>query len=335
MSSVKMTKVHRGWLAMLWAGGVLLLVVAAGCGNDGRSVPQGEQTPLGGSTGEGKADGDAGDECDDPLREYLSTEASQCMAMLFHCEAPKIPFSDDCGCGCLNQPDPRPACDYSDPTVTYYGKTALECAAVDYACGAGEEMFDDFVTKGHPTAPQCGCGCRRLPCDYDDPMRRYLGQSTEQCATMRIGCPAGEKPFSDHCGCGCELNCEDPARRYIADDPQQCMVIRFTCEAEETPFSDACGCGCIAAPGPSCDYDDPMRRYLDKSPRQCALIDYSCNAGEKHFSDACGCGCELDCEDPAREYLYDDPNQCLAILFNCEAPKVPFTDACGCGCFVD
>lgn len=42
--------------------------------------------------------------CDDPDRDYISKDPDRCAAIRFYCEAPKVPFSDDCGCGCEPPP---------------------------------------------------------------------------------------------------------------------------------------------------------------------------------------------------------------------------------------
>lgn len=35
--------------------------------------------------------------------------------------------------------------------------------------------------------------------------RRYVAYSVEECALIRFVCPAGEVPFFDATGCGCEI----------------------------------------------------------------------------------------------------------------------------------
>jgi hypothetical protein len=41
-------------------------------------------------------------------------------------------------------------------------------------------------------------------CDFTaDPNKTYVGQSTEQCATLRFVCEEGQEYFADECGCGC------------------------------------------------------------------------------------------------------------------------------------
>ncbi len=49
-------------------------------------------------------------------------------------------------------------------------------------------------------------------CSNDDPSYNYVGNSPEQCATMRYTCMPFQSHFSDDCGCGClcpeTLDCE-------------------------------------------------------------------------------------------------------------------------------
>jgi hypothetical protein len=46
-----------------------------------------------------------------------------------------------------------------------------------------------------PNTPK-GCGA-------DEPGKRYLGHSRDQCSRIRYFCEAGWGSFSDGCGCGC------------------------------------------------------------------------------------------------------------------------------------
>ncbi len=42
--------------------------------------------------------------CDRPERKYMSRDPNQCAVMRFFCEAGKVAFHDDCGCGCEPAP---------------------------------------------------------------------------------------------------------------------------------------------------------------------------------------------------------------------------------------
>lgn len=43
-------------------------------------------------------------------------------------------------------------------------------------------------------------------CDYNDPVRAYVGESVEECAVIKFVCAEGSHYFADDCGCGCELD---------------------------------------------------------------------------------------------------------------------------------
>ena len=45
-------------------------------------------------------------------------------------------------------------CDYTDPTVKWVSKDAMECQLIDYVCEEGQQQFTDQA---------CGCGCRTTP----------------------------------------------------------------------------------------------------------------------------------------------------------------------------
>ena len=58
--------------------------------------------------------------------------------------------------------------------------------------------------------------CTKLPidqnedkiCDYSDPNKKYVEMSKEICERIRYMCEPGMEPFSDECGCGCQLETE-------------------------------------------------------------------------------------------------------------------------------
>ena len=41
--------------------------------------------------------------CNDPARDYISTDPDQCALVKFACADGLTPFSDECGCGCEPQ----------------------------------------------------------------------------------------------------------------------------------------------------------------------------------------------------------------------------------------
>lgn len=49
-------------------------------------------------------------------------------------------------------------------------------------------------------------------CDYNDPMKIYVGFSVDECQGLSFRCDPGSRRFQDHCGCGCERLSELPSR---------------------------------------------------------------------------------------------------------------------------
>lgn len=53
--------------------------------------------------------------CNDPARNYFSHDKKQCQVIRFMCPVNEVPFSDRCGCGCVDAcptsacPSPAPA----------------------------------------------------------------------------------------------------------------------------------------------------------------------------------------------------------------------------------
>lgn len=86
---------------------------------------------------------------------------------------------------------------YSDPS-TYSNDCFFEGAIMADAGSDGESK--GYYTKG---------ACEPV-CDYSDPNKNYLGQSPEQCMTIKYFCQQGTVPFSDECGCGCETPQPEP-----------------------------------------------------------------------------------------------------------------------------
>jgi hypothetical protein len=55
-------------------------------------------------------------------------------------------------------------------------------------------------------------GCTKS-CKYDTQEKNYIGKSADECSKIRYRCDSGDQPFSDACGCGCEVN--ESAQRNI------------------------------------------------------------------------------------------------------------------------
>jgi hypothetical protein len=86
----------------------------------------------------------------DPSVTYVSTQPL-CQTILFDCEDDQTPFTDECGCGCID--DPAPECpDPADPAVHYIGDSDQNpaiCQVILFDCEDDQTPFTD----------ECGCGC--------------------------------------------------------------------------------------------------------------------------------------------------------------------------------
>ncbi|MCY1075688.1 hypothetical protein [Archangium lansingense] len=83
-----------------------------------------------------------------------------------------------------------------------------------FACPKGQLCLDDPSDDCDPDRGGADCigicvkksDCRQPPaCNYNNPRRRYVAKSPEQCAAIRFICQPGFQAFFDDCGCGCEL----------------------------------------------------------------------------------------------------------------------------------
>jgi hypothetical protein len=41
-------------------------------------------------------------------------------------------------------------------------------------------------------------------CDFSDPNLSYISKDPDKCAAIRFACDAGQEPFFNDCGCGCQ-----------------------------------------------------------------------------------------------------------------------------------
>lgn len=122
----------------------------------------------------------------------------------------------------------------------YLSKLVLTCCTLLLlclaACGGGQKPPPDDGDTGEPKAVctygdaqyqqgesfpakdgcnTCTCGkdgmvqCTEMACNSqcdpaNEPKRRYIGKSPEECARIRFACEVGTNHFSNECGCGCE-----------------------------------------------------------------------------------------------------------------------------------
>lgn len=100
--------------------------------------------------------------------------------------------------------------DYDLLDATFTVKLAIKAAVT---CSYGGKTY----TQGQsfPSIDgcnTCNCGstgsvaCTKMACacnPANEPWRDYVG-TPDQCMVIRYSCPAGQVPFSNECGCGCE-----------------------------------------------------------------------------------------------------------------------------------
>lgn len=90
-------------------------------------------------------------ERDDPSVHYVNPEADPevCLAMFFSCNEDQTLFSNECGCGCIDQEPLCPSRD--DPAVHYMNPEGdpEACLAMFFGCDEDQTLFSN----------ECGCGC--------------------------------------------------------------------------------------------------------------------------------------------------------------------------------
>ncbi|MCA2979264.1 MAG: hypothetical protein INH41_02300 [Myxococcaceae bacterium] len=132
------------------------------------------------------------------------------------------------------------------------GLLRILLASLVAACGV------EPADVNHPTAattqsvsPGAPSGCP----DPSDPAVWYLSRDLSTCAASLFSCAAGQRRFSDSCGCGCvgapaatPPACPAPATpgvHYVSQDARKCAAAFFQCAPHQRPIDEACGCGCL------------------------------------------------------------------------------------------
>jgi hypothetical protein len=152
------------------------------------------------------------------------------------CRAGQLPFTDECGCGCLVA-----SCQPGDRS--YVATSPHECAAA----GTRPECHPQNET---PFDDECGCGCINIEnAACDAPNRTYVCRGYNCCTGIDYSCPEGARGFDNACGCGCDgvssaAGCDQPNRIFICRGPDCCSGLNFGCREGEQIFDNACGCGC-------------------------------------------------------------------------------------------
>jgi hypothetical protein len=102
---------------------------------------------------------------------------------------------------CEDAPPPAKQCKY-DGKVYYPGENF---AATDgcnrCSCDASGKVMCTLKLCTPPTK-----------CDYNNPSRRWVAKSAEQCKLVRFACESGTQYFGNECGCGCEKSPTPPPK---------------------------------------------------------------------------------------------------------------------------
>ncbi len=212
----------------------------------------------------------------------------------------------------------------------------IECNP-DGSCGALDWMCSD---GGGPDPVQC-----------DQPNRRYVANSAEQCALVRFACEQGERMFSDECGCGCEstgsvcegideLLAEEWEIASYCDRDDECELRYNNLCGLETPALGAVGCYLPVG----ADADLELLKRLEGEVIACGLVAADCDCSEPPPAACVNGRCApVDdatlCEDTGGTWMpsscghYDCGRQpaCRALVPGCDCgPTQNFASGLGC-----
>lgn len=106
--------------------------------------------------------------------------------------------------------------------------------------GVQRNVGDNFPSTDGCNTCFCGAdggvGCTKRACaptcnEANEPNRRYVGHSPEQCQLVRFACEPGTSMFSNGCGCGCEQPADCPAfiNCMPGPGPSSCAIERARC----------------------------------------------------------------------------------------------------------
>ncbi len=202
-----------------------LPLILAACNPSESSSGSGGSGEGGGTCESDNGCGGQPNECPDESDasvHYISHDPAECG--LTDCGGPEtdcVPcsgsqeyFETECGCGCIDIPEPAPVCPSAeDPTVHYISENPAECAVSDCG-GAGSDCIPCSVDQEY-FSNECGCGCIDViippTCPSPkDPSVHYISQDPATCVETDCGaqvdcipCEPNQEYFDNECGCGC------------------------------------------------------------------------------------------------------------------------------------
>lgn len=183
-------------------------------------------------------------------------------------------------------------------------------------------------------------------CDYDNPDKKYIGKSTEECAVIKFVCE-GKKYFADDCGCGCDVVEEEQI--FCAQDAKQCLDGSFVsrvapnCEFTECPGIKEEGFlkystkeECQADTNDQCFYFDCNNPLISKTDTLFPLICEEPYNPDKFWisqmkaSETCHKWCAEKYGEPTPQDLPPDPLMGITIgddcLIGCAIPQDAFKE---------
>jgi hypothetical protein len=132
-------------------------------------------------------------------------------------------------------------------------------------------------------------------CTYDDPNRKYVARSIQQCSLIDYVCEAGWKLFGDACGCGCEKQicigrCEngepspDAGRFDASSETTDVGDANLRCQGYPAADSGQTPGACDSRFDPACFRPDCVDGYDALVARRCEnpdlfveTLEYDCN----------------------------------------------------------
>lgn len=157
---------------------------------------------------EGPCDGSCPD-AEDPNVHYMHASLEDpflCRSLFFNCEPHQRSFSDECGCGCIDECQ-----DAEDPRV-HYMHASLEdpflCRSLFFSCEPHQRSFSD----------ECGCGCiddcpeGQQLCEGCEGTLTFCADADEECPDVPCSPP---NPDCRDTGCADDEECTQCSTDFV------------------------------------------------------------------------------------------------------------------------